>query len=218
MNRSAQTILRALPTVFASLTLAGCSLFGVRAGYEQPPYAVEKTLPGGVEIRRYEARLAAETTVTTTNRQDGQSAAFRVLAAYIFGDNRSQTEVSRQAMAEARALPRRRADPDGHEPRGERHPAFRRRAQELDVRRHRARCRGQREPLQPGANRKDERPPRYPRPRRWKRSKPSSRIDSPPNASPRSRRTHFAKRLQTLRSLRQSASAREVRPGLRVVL
>ncbi len=97
MSFSKVPMARAIASLFGGLTLAGCSLFGIRSGYEQPPYAVVATLPGDVEIRRYAPRLAAETTVETSDRQDGMSEAFRVLAAYIFGDNRARTKVSMTA-------------------------------------------------------------------------------------------------------------------------
>jgi hypothetical protein len=97
MNLSGSSVARAIAGAFGGLTLAGCSLFGIRSGYEQPPYAVVATLPGEVEIRQYAPRLAAETTVEASDRQDGMSSAFRVLASYIFGENRARTKVSMTA-------------------------------------------------------------------------------------------------------------------------
>lgn len=60
-------------------------VFGVRAGTEEPPHTVQK-LGDGVEIRRYETRIAAETTVTD-DEESARSAGFRRLAGYIFGGN-----------------------------------------------------------------------------------------------------------------------------------
>ena len=54
-----------------------------RKGYEMPPYRVE-ALEGGVELRRYDARLVAEVEVEG-DRSIGRG--FRVLAGYIFGGN-----------------------------------------------------------------------------------------------------------------------------------
>ena len=36
----------------AAMLLAGCSLVGIRSGYEQPAYTVLATIDGRVEIRR----------------------------------------------------------------------------------------------------------------------------------------------------------------------
>ena len=44
------------------LLLGACSVVGVRSGTEEPAYETLGT-EGGIEIRRYAARLAAETTV-----------------------------------------------------------------------------------------------------------------------------------------------------------
>jgi hypothetical protein len=84
-------------------TLAGCSVFGVRSGYEQPPYDVIDQIAGGVEVRRYGPRLAAETSVAAADADSGQDAAFRILAAYIFGANRSQDEIAMTAPVEVQA-------------------------------------------------------------------------------------------------------------------
>ena len=52
-----------------SALLAGCSVLGIRSGYEQPAYEVVEELEGGVEVRRYGTRLAAETTVEAADRE-----------------------------------------------------------------------------------------------------------------------------------------------------
>ena len=52
--------MRRVITTLWTTVLAGCSVFGVRSGYEQPPYDVIDHAAGGVEIRRYGPRLAAE--------------------------------------------------------------------------------------------------------------------------------------------------------------
>jgi len=86
-----------LATIATSTLLTGCSLFGVRSGYEQPPYTVVETLRDDVEVRRYEDRLAAEATVEAESMREGQGQAFRILAGYIFGGNRSRSAVSMTA-------------------------------------------------------------------------------------------------------------------------
>lgn len=62
------------------------SVVGWRAGTEEPSYRAEP-LAGGVELRRYAPRLAAETTVITADRAAALQAGFRRLAGYIFGRN-----------------------------------------------------------------------------------------------------------------------------------
>ncbi|MBU8822138.1 SOUL family heme-binding protein [Mycolicibacterium goodii] len=62
------------------------SAIGCRVGTEEPSYRAEP-LAGGVELRRYGPRLAAETTVTTGDRDAALHAGFRRLAGYIFGRN-----------------------------------------------------------------------------------------------------------------------------------
>ena len=75
---------RLLPLLLAPL-LGACSVFGMRDGTEEPPFTVIGRL-GEVEIRRYAPRLIAEMEVTG-DEVSARSAAFRPLAAYIFGEN-----------------------------------------------------------------------------------------------------------------------------------
>jgi hypothetical protein len=73
--------------------VAGCTLFGVRSGYEQPPYETVDTA-GTVEIRRYGPRLVAQTIVAADDEMSARNAAFRILAAYIFGDNVAKDDIA----------------------------------------------------------------------------------------------------------------------------
>lgn len=61
------------------------SVVGLRGGTEEPRHTVEK-LSGGVELRRYSPRIAAQTTVSGPE-ETARSAGFRRLAGYIFGAN-----------------------------------------------------------------------------------------------------------------------------------
>jgi hypothetical protein len=100
---------QALRWIFGPLgavVLSGCSLFGGRSGYEQPAYEVVGRVEGSIEVRRYGPRLAAETTVEGADADTSRSAAFRILAAYIFGANRPKTEVAMTAPVEVDARPR----------------------------------------------------------------------------------------------------------------
>ena len=76
------------------LFASALSVFGIRTA-EEPPYQVIDRL-GDVEIRRYGARFAAETTVA----DDGNQAmiwSFFILAGYIFGGNRRKQAIDMTA-------------------------------------------------------------------------------------------------------------------------
>lgn len=60
--------------------------FGLRL-YEEPRYAVEARLDGGVEVRRYEPRLAAEVEIAGATPDEESERAFRALFDYIAGAN-----------------------------------------------------------------------------------------------------------------------------------
>lgn len=87
--------MRSKPQAFPALTrwlllalaplLGACSVFGMRSGTEEPPFTVIAQF-GAVEVRRYAPRLVAEIEVTG-DPVSARSAAFRPLAAYIFGEN-----------------------------------------------------------------------------------------------------------------------------------
>jgi hypothetical protein len=71
------------------------SVLGIRSGTEEPPHTVT-TLGDGVEIRSYQKRIAAETTVTDTE-EGARNAGFRRLAGYIFGGNHQDTKIAMTA-------------------------------------------------------------------------------------------------------------------------
>lgn len=80
-------------SLLSSVFLSACSTFGIRGGYESPPYRTLETL-GDVEIRAYGPRLVAETTVDERDGVAVRDAAFRLLAGYIFGANRARADVA----------------------------------------------------------------------------------------------------------------------------
>ena len=86
-------------TVAAGL-LAGCSVFGVRSGYEQPPYEVVEEIGDAVEVRRYGARVAAESRVETADRDEGMDDAFMLLFDYITGANQTEASIAMTAPVE----------------------------------------------------------------------------------------------------------------------
>ncbi len=74
---------------------AAGSVVGYRHGTAEPEYSAEK-LTGDVEIRRYGARIAAETTVTA-GEEAARNAGFRRLARYIFGANHADQKIAMTA-------------------------------------------------------------------------------------------------------------------------
>lgn len=71
------------------------SIVGIRHGTEEPSFTLERRV-GDVEIRRYESRIAAETTINA-NEESARNEGFRRLAGYIFGGNRSKTKIAMTA-------------------------------------------------------------------------------------------------------------------------
>ena len=87
--------MRAIAAAMVTLTLAGCSAFGIRSGTEEPSYKL-LAMSEGLEIREYAPRIAIETLVAgneDTSRNDG----FRLLAGYIFGDNKTKATIAMTA-------------------------------------------------------------------------------------------------------------------------
>ena len=114
-------MLKATARIAKSLIEAGGSVVGFRGLTEEPAYSAEP-LADGVEIRRYPARIAAQTAVDAdevTARRIG----FQRLAGYIFGKNHigpagrpAVVEQSRGGPGEKIAMTApvaQQADPDG---------------------------------------------------------------------------------------------------------
>jgi len=92
---------RIVPALFISILLSGCSLFGIRTGYEQPDYKIVERLSDGIEVRRYSGSVAAEALVEAKDRQAVQTAAFRLLFDYISGKNRNEARIEMTAPVES---------------------------------------------------------------------------------------------------------------------
>lgn len=69
----------------------GCELFGVQDNEEAAHKILKKD--GNIEIRQYEDMIVAETTVVGSDYDRAGNRAFRILAAYIFGNNVSQKKI-----------------------------------------------------------------------------------------------------------------------------
>jgi effector-binding domain-containing protein len=76
------------------------SPFGINLGTEQPKYRDIETLDGGVEIREYAKRIAAEVRVDAQDPEQARSEGFNALAGYIFGKNRQKQSISMTSPVE----------------------------------------------------------------------------------------------------------------------
>ncbi|MGB5351823.1 MAG: heme-binding protein, partial [Polyangiales bacterium] len=65
---------------------------GETVAYDSPQYRVVKTL-GDIEIREYEPYLVAQT-VVDGNLESAGNQGFRILAKYIFGNNRGGQKIA----------------------------------------------------------------------------------------------------------------------------
>ena len=83
-----------IAAVLTSLSGTACSVVGVRS-VEEPAFTVASRV-GGVEIREYGPRVAAQTTVQA-DAQAARSAGFRRIAGYIFGGNQSRATIAMTA-------------------------------------------------------------------------------------------------------------------------
>ncbi|EHB59310.1 SOUL heme-binding protein [Mycolicibacterium rhodesiae JS60] len=71
------------------------NIVGIRLGTEEPAYTVERQI-GGVEIRRYGPRVAAETAIGA-DEESARNQGFRLLARYIFGANAGGDKIAMTA-------------------------------------------------------------------------------------------------------------------------
>src|SRR5512134_1362174 len=94
------SVSRVSAPILCMLALTGCSMFGVRSGYEQAPYTVIDRIDETTEVRRYPPRVIAEAIVAAPDERSGRSKAFRALFDYISGANRSQAKISMTSPVE----------------------------------------------------------------------------------------------------------------------
>lgn len=85
----------ALGQAASQIAEAGGTIVGIRTGTEEPPFTVQRRI-GAVEIRRYGARIAAETSITA-DEESARNEGFRRLAGYIFGGNTTQAKIAMTA-------------------------------------------------------------------------------------------------------------------------
>ncbi len=89
------TMFERVTTVVSQVAEAAAATVGVRTGTEEPQHTVEASL-GGVEIRCYGPRIAAETTVDASEER-ARNEGFRRLARYIFGANHGRAKIAMTA-------------------------------------------------------------------------------------------------------------------------
>src|SRR5512132_3000954 len=94
------SVSRVTAPILCVLALTGCSMFGVRSGYEQAPYTVIDRIAETTEVRRYPPQVIAEAIVEAPDESGGRSKAFRALFDYISGANRSRVKISMTAPVE----------------------------------------------------------------------------------------------------------------------
>lgn len=85
---------RSIGVLAILMTQAGCSVFGIRTE-ENPKYEV-LLRDGNKEIRQYSPYIIATTQVQGAFK-DSMNSAFRILAAYIFGENEKNQSISMTA-------------------------------------------------------------------------------------------------------------------------
>ncbi|HOB48952.1 MAG TPA: heme-binding protein [Mycobacterium sp.] len=85
----------ALGQAASQVAEAGGSVVGIRNGTEEPPFTVQRRVDA-VEIRRYGARIAAETTIEA-DEESARNEGFRRLARYIFGGNTTKAKIAMTA-------------------------------------------------------------------------------------------------------------------------
>mmetsp|Transcript_28608 Transcript_28608/g.62303 ORF Transcript_28608/g.62303 Transcript_28608/m.62303 type:complete len:261 (+) Transcript_28608:410-1192(+) len=79
----------AVATIFTLRYGAGIYAWKVANALEKPSYTILRRLSNGVELRRYEPYLIAETTVEKEGFRESTGDGFRSCAGYIFGNNKS---------------------------------------------------------------------------------------------------------------------------------
>jgi hypothetical protein len=82
-------------TVLSQVAESVLAIVGIRVGTEEPAHTSER-LTHAVEIRRYQLRIAAETTVEGDEEQ-ARREGFRRLAGYIFGGNHGSSKIAMTA-------------------------------------------------------------------------------------------------------------------------
>jgi|SRR5712671_1586278 len=94
------TIFQSIYGFVASIVAAVGSIFGVNMGTEQPRYEVLERIGNNIEICQYGPRVAAETTIDISKSDNVRGDAFRLIAGYIFGANKTREKVAMTSPVE----------------------------------------------------------------------------------------------------------------------
>jgi hypothetical protein len=84
--------------------LAGCSVVGIRSGYEQPSYVIIDKLKTHIQIREIPPKIVVGTTVDIADYNEGRRVAFRRLFDYISGANISKTSLDMTVPIESTGI------------------------------------------------------------------------------------------------------------------
>jgi len=84
----------------SSIMFAILSTFGINMATEQPSYEVIERIGDYIEIRQYPARVVAETAVDASKSNNARSDAFRIVAGYIFGENKGRQKIDMTSPVE----------------------------------------------------------------------------------------------------------------------
>jgi hypothetical protein len=95
MSRKRRTIFWALAGLIAVIVIAAVAAGPIMSRVEQPEYKVQVSA-GAIEIRTYDAMIAAEAEVAG-ERQAAITEGFRLIAAYIFGANTPNAKIAMTA-------------------------------------------------------------------------------------------------------------------------
>jgi SOUL heme-binding protein len=93
--RLPEVMLTKIGRIAGQVVESALSIVGIRIGTEEPEHTSER-LTDRVELRRYEPRIAAETTVAA-DEDAARSEGFRRLAGYIFGKNHGTDTIAMTA-------------------------------------------------------------------------------------------------------------------------
>ena len=93
-------IIQSIYGFVASIFAAIVSIFGVNMATEQPRYDVLERISDNIEIRQYGPRAAAETIVDASKSDNARGDAFRLIAGYIFGANKTSEKVAMTSPVE----------------------------------------------------------------------------------------------------------------------
>ena len=94
------TIIQSAFAFLTSIASAFVAIFGINMQTEQPKYVMLERISGAIEIREYQPRVAAETTIDTTKAEDARREAFGLVAGYIFGANKTKEKVAMTSPVE----------------------------------------------------------------------------------------------------------------------